>query len=302
MTNNRFSILRRFLLIAVAVCAGFVFSASAAEKSAAPASFKVEVTGKGQPMIFIPGLMCDASVWESVVAHYRDRHECHALTLAGFAGQPAIADTPFLDKVRTDLAAYIRDRKMVKPVIVGHSLGGYLALSLAAHDPALIGKIVIVDSLPFLGATMTPDGSVETAKKVAAAMRDQMVSTTPENWRKFQKSSPWLPGMVGDQTKLPLIVKWAEDSDPKTAGNAMYELMTTDLRADLKRITAPTLVFGAWAGLGPQASKDSVTKIFREQYAALPGYQLRMADTARHFIMYDEEKWMLAEMDVFLEG
>jgi pimeloyl-ACP methyl ester carboxylesterase len=302
MTNDRFSILRHFLLIAVAVCAGFVFTASAAEKSAAPASFKVEVTGKGQPIILIPGLMCDASVWESVVAHYRDRYECHALTLAGFAGQPAIADMPFLEKVRTDLAAYIRERKMVKPVIVGHSLGGYLALSLAAHDPALIGKIVIVDSLPFLGATMTPDGSVETAKKVAAAMRDQMVSTTPENWRKFQRSSPWLPGMVGDQTKLPLIVKWAEDSDPKTAGNAMYELMTTDLRADLKRITAPTLVFGAWAGLGPQASKESVTKIFREQYAALPGFQLRMAETSRHFIMYDEEKWMLAEMDTFLKG
>ncbi len=291
------------LLFASAVLGLFASGVSAADKSPAPpASFKVEVVGKGKPIILIPGLMCSGSVWDATVAHYRDRYECHVLTLAGFAGQPATTDAPFLEKVRTDLAAYIRERKLVKPVIIGHSLGGVLALWLASREPDLLGKIVIVDSLPFLGATMSPDGTVATAKIVAASMRDSMVSTTPENWRKFQKSSPWLPGMVGDKTKLPLIVKWAEDSDPRTAGNAMYEIMTNDLRGDLKRITTPTLVFGSWVGLGPQASKDSVTKIFREQYAGLPGYQLRIAETARHFIMYDEEAWFLGEVDAFLKG
>ena len=51
--------------------------------------FAVKVTGTGQPMILIPGLACSGEVWDSTVAHFKDRCECHVLTLAGFAGQPA---------------------------------------------------------------------------------------------------------------------------------------------------------------------------------------------------------------------
>src|SRR5205823_3179718 len=82
--------------------------------------FFVQVTGKGKPMLLIPGLTCGGGVWKTTVEHFQDRYECHVLTLAGFAGEPAIG-APMLETVRKAVAAYLREKKLNHAVIVGHS-------------------------------------------------------------------------------------------------------------------------------------------------------------------------------------
>src|ERR1700677_1286306 len=76
--------------------------------AAPPAPFKAVVTGSGPPMILIPGLASGGNVWDGTVAHFKDRYQCHVLTLAGFAGQPAM-DGPFLEKVRDGIVKYIQE-------------------------------------------------------------------------------------------------------------------------------------------------------------------------------------------------
>ncbi|HZJ71843.1 MAG TPA: hypothetical protein VFF36_13000, partial [Planctomycetota bacterium] len=61
------------------------------EPFAAPADFKpvafsARVTGRGRPVIFIPGLGCPGAVWDDTVDQLGDQIETHVLTLAGFAG------------------------------------------------------------------------------------------------------------------------------------------------------------------------------------------------------------------------
>ena len=85
-------------------------------------------------MILIPGLQCSGAVWNEAVAHYSDEYQVHVLTIAGFAGEPAIPGLR-LSTVRDDLIRYIRENKLDHPVIVGHSLGGFLALWIAATAP-----------------------------------------------------------------------------------------------------------------------------------------------------------------------
>src|SRR5439155_16761665 len=110
--------------------------ADEAQRIAKPAApFAVKVTGKGKPIIFIPGLACSGEVWDSAVEHYKDHNECHVLTLAGFAGQPALKDkSAYLETIRKAIVAYIKEKKLDKPVVVGHSLGGYLVFALAASE------------------------------------------------------------------------------------------------------------------------------------------------------------------------
>jgi pimeloyl-ACP methyl ester carboxylesterase len=68
-----------------------------------PVAFSVDVKGSGgRPIILIPGLGCPGSVWDETVAHLGEDYEAHVLTLAGFAGLPAIKE-PLSKAVRRDL-------------------------------------------------------------------------------------------------------------------------------------------------------------------------------------------------------
>jgi len=262
-------------------------------------SFHVDVTGKGKPMILIPGFASSGQTWDSTVAHYKNQHQCHVLTLAGFAGQPPI-ETPSLETVRRDLAIYIRKNKLAKPVIVGHSIGGFLALWLAEQEPDLVGPVVIVDSLPFLPAAWIPGATVESAKPMAEGMRKMY--SGPRNEQSEKMAEMAIKPMVTKPEDFEMIMGWSRKSDPLTEGNTIYDMMTIDLRGDLGKITAPVIVIGTWLGYKEYATRDQVEKNFRDQYAKLKGYQFVLSDKARHFVMLDDPEGFFAATDGFLFG
>ena len=283
----------RFVSLISFACFGFLQAADA------PASFHVDGTGKGPTMILIPGLASSGRVWDSTVARYSGRYECHVLTLAGFAGQPAI-DGPFLETVRNDLAKYIRDKKLDKPIVMGHSLGGFLTLWLASKEPDLVGPLIIVDSLPFMGAIMDPKATPETAKPMAEMMKKQIDGPPGEESDKAVAAQ--IHSMVTGDADFNTIMGWSKASDRNAVGEGMYELMTTDLRTDIASIKSPTLVLGTWIGYKAYTTRETVEKNVRAQYAALPGAQIQIMDTAKHFIMYDDPKGFFQAVDAFLKS
>ena len=274
----------------------FTFAVAAALASTPP-SFHVEVTGRGAPMILIPGFASSGHTWDGTVAHYKDLYECHVLTLAGFAGQPAI-DGPLLKTVRDDLAAYIRKNKLVKPVVAGHSLGGVVALWLASQEPDLIGPLVIVDSLPFLAGVMDPTATADSVKASATMMQKMYSGPATEQTEKTSEMA--VKSMVTKPGDLATIMDWSRHSDRKTMGTAMYELMTTDLRDALAKITSKTLVIGTWIAYKEYATRDQVEANFNAQYAKLKNYRLVLADDARHFVMLDDAPMFYRTVDKFL--
>ena len=274
----------------------FTFAVAAA-LAYTPPSFHVEVTGRGAPMILIPGFASSGHTWDGTVAHYKDLYECHVLTLAGFAGQPAI-DGPLLKTVRDDLAAYIRKNKLVKPVVAGHSLGGVVALWLASQEPDLIGPLVIVDSLPFLAGVMDPTATADSVKASAAMMQKMYSGPATEQTEKMSEMA--VKSMVTKPGDLATIMDWSRHSDRKTMGTAMYELMTTDLRDALAKITSKTLVIGTWIAYKEYATRNQVEANFNAQYAKLKNYRLVLADDARHFVMLDDAPMFYRTVDKFL--
>src|SRR4051812_25987236 len=149
----------------VTACMASCFAQQAAGVSPATAAaaarpFQVRVEGAGPPMILIPGLTCDGSVWDQTVNHFKGRYQCHVLSLAGFAGVPPV-EGPFIPTMQQAILQYIRENRLQKPVIMGHSLGGHLALAVAVAAPQEVGPIIVVDGAPATGVLMSPGASKE---------------------------------------------------------------------------------------------------------------------------------------------
>lgn len=289
----RTNICFKTVLLALSVSGGLI-----AQDAPSPAAFRVQVSGKGTPMILIPGLASSGETWDTTVARYRDRYECHVLTLAGFAGVPRIP-APMLGKVLDGIADYIRKNKLVKPVIVGHSLGGFLALDFAVKYKDLAGKLVIVDAYPFtLGlGDVTP----EQAKTIAVQIRQGIGGMTQEAYEAYGKAGTSTRPMVTSEANFQRLTAWSLASDRTAVGDALAEMFTPDLRADLVKIKMPVLVLGTWRGNEQYVSSAAAAETnFRAQYEKLAGVEIHVSENARHFIMWDDPQWMFGLMDRFL--
>jgi N-formylmaleamate deformylase len=245
-----------------------------------PKAFGVEVSGSGPPIIFIPGLGSPGEVWTETVAHLEDAYECHVLTLSGFAGRPSIEE-PLSAAVRRDLTRYIRSRRLERPIIVGHSMGGFIALWLAASFPENIGPVIIVDSGPALS------GDLEEAK----LLRARWVQASDEEFAiqaKFMYS-----GMASNPKRLEAISTLAARSDRRTIGDAIYEMMRTNLTDRMTEIRAPVLFVLAD---GPFQTR------IRKQVEGVRDKEIVVVPRARHFVMIDDPKRFFEAVDAFLEA
>lgn len=272
---------------------------TAADNPAAHPNFTVQVVGKGRPMLLLPGLTCPGAVWDETVARYQRQYQCHIISLAGFGGTAAPSSTnQLLQNVRDQLLAYIKTQKLSKPVVVGHSLGGFMGLWLSATQPEAIGPLVIVDSLPFLAAVQNPAQTADGAKPMAEGMRKQMASGKMGMPQARQMSAT----MMQDTARITQTARWSVASDPATVAQAMYDLFTTDLRQDIARVQQPVLVLGAWAAYKAYGStKESTRAVFEQQYAKLPQHRIEMSEAGRHFLMYDDTAWFFQLTDAFLQ-
>jgi pimeloyl-ACP methyl ester carboxylesterase len=276
--------------------------ADEAERIAKPAvPFAVKVTGKGKPIIFIPGLACSGEVWDSAVDHYKDHNECHVLTLAGFAGQPVLKDkATYLDTIRKGIIAYIKEKKLDKPVVVGHSLGGYLVFALAVGDPNVIGPVIAVDGMPCMMAAFTGKAEPAMMKSQAEAMEKQMAAVPHEQFLKSQKErfGTWFT----DKDKLEKVHSWITASDQATVARAVGDMVMADARPGLEKVKAPVLLIGAYSGdLEKIVKRDEYDKRMTDQIAKAPHHKLVVTTDAKHFIMYDQPKWLWEQMDAFLK-
>lgn len=263
-------------------------------------AFQVKVEGQGRAIIMIPGLASSGATWDATAAHLSDRYRCIQLTLAGFAGTPPI-DAPLLTTAREQIAQYIRDHDLDQPVIMGHSLGGSIALDLAAHYPKLVGPVIIVDSLPFMAGAWFRADSLAAAQPTIEKMQAGMQGMTHEQWEGMTRSGASTNAMATSQQDQRTLISWGLASDQKTVTNAMIELVSTDLRPEMGKIESPVLVIGTWIGLKDYGvTEDAATQLFHQQYADVNHLQFVMAKQARHFVMWDDPAWFNTQVDGFL--
>lgn len=296
----------RRLAYAVAVLGALTFGGAA--HAGTPQVFrgiKIEVIGKGRPVVMIPGYNSNGEVWRDTCAALQpDQIQCHIVTLPGFAGQPAVNDArqgAWIEDMGDRLLAYVKQAQLKKPAVIGHSLGGFMALDMNVRHPGAFDKIVVVDSLPFFSAAFNPLATSETAKPIASNMRSQLLAMDDAAYKASLPGN--LQGMTNEASRNPILADWSMHSDRPTSAEAIYELMTRDLRGDISKITVPTLVLGAWAAYaGKGGKKEDYAAFYKMNYQMLSGVQVKMSDGGYHFLMWDDPKWLQNEVRTFLNG
>jgi len=263
-------------------------------------SFNIEIKGQGKPIILIPGLASSGKVWEETTDTLENNFECHILTLAGFANQSAISlEKGYLPIIEKEIIKYVQDELNEKPILIGHSLGGFLSLSIASSQTKLLKKIIIVDSYPFMSSAYNPNATKENILPQAKMMKEMMLSTSDSLFIQQQKMT--MPTMITDSTNIQLATKWSIQSDRNTMAQAIYELMTTDLRNDIEKVKIPILVFGSWYGAKDYGiTKEIVQANYKNQFLKAENCQIKVAETAKHFVMWDEPKWFINSVEAFI--
>lgn len=292
--------LRLVLNLAVLVWSLTWPSSLTAADGESPKRFVVTVKGRGPDVLLVPGLASPASVWDTTVAQLETTRRVHVLQVAGFAGSPAAGNArgPVVGPLVDEIAAYILEQKLEAPAVIGHSLGGFSAMALAARYPTRVGRIMAVDSLPFFPVTMNAAATVETSRPMADFMKAQIANLPPAMFVASQATI--LQRMIKSETTRAAIVIAAGKSDTKVVAQATYDLITTDLRSELPKIQAPLTVLYAFDETSghPQTAVDEMV---RTSYADAKAARLIRIDGSYHFIMLDQPEKFAAAVDEFIK-
>lgn len=220
----------------------------------------VEMRGEGPiPMVLIPGLGCDWRVFDDFMARNADRYTMYAVTLPGFGGSapPPVPDSPeagayaqgaWLRNAEAAVAHLIAERGLEKPVVVGHSMGGHLALRLGVNHGETLRAVVAIDGAPALpmgppGTRQSPD---QRAHFVETLVAPQMAAASDQDWADQQRIQ--VGQMVTDPQRAEAIGEMCAAVPKGTSVRYMLELMAADITADLDRLAVPALVI---AGVPP---------------------------------------------------
>lgn len=289
------------LLAAIGAILSLTSALAAASQPASVVNqrISVKVEGAGSDIILIPGLASSRKVWAGLAEQLRQHYRLHLVQVAGFADSPAVptADGRIAAPVAEAIADYIREQHIEAPVIIGHSMGGEVALMLGARHPERVGRLMVVDALPFYTLLIDPAATAGTAAPQAAALRDATMTAPLAQAEAMQRAA--IARLAKTEAARPALIDAATRSDRKTVADATYELMTTDLRPELARIQAPVQVVYAYDALyGIPAS--SVDATFRNTYITTPDISFKRVDGSFHFIMLDQPQAFASTVIDFL--
>ncbi len=284
-------------LLALAACAT---APEAPQAGFTSERISVVTRGSGRDVILIPGLSSSRDVWNTTADALDDNYRVHLVQLNGFAGAPVggNADGEVSAPAAEEIARYISESNLDHPAVIGHSMGGVIGMMLAARHPNAVGKLMVVDMFPFMGAMFgapgaTPDSVRPIADQIRAGMRMAPQGVVSDQTRATINS------MVRTESARPEIIEHARQSNVGVTANAFHELIVTDLRPELPNIRAPLTVLYV---IPPQApiTPEQYEGFMRASYANVPTARIVKIEDSYHFIMIDQFDRFMSEVNTFL--
>ncbi len=268
----------------------------------------IETRGTGPtPVVLIAGLACDWTVWDAFMSRNGDQFTMYAVTLPGMAGtqappKPATeGGTPWMDSTIESLTALIDEKQMKEPVIVGHSLGGHMALRLALDHPDKVGRVVMVDALPSF-----PVGGGSVVGEQRQAIIDGILTPNLRN----QDTKQWTDSfaregimMVANADRGEQIRDMLKTTDGEVTVQYFIEGLRSDLAPRLGELKVPTLAIVAMNERLPAGMTPLQARAFWEETDAKSDQlEVVVFENTLHFVMDDRSAAFDAAVAAFSKG
>lgn len=244
-------------------------------------------SGRGPALVFLHGLPFQRGLWDPQLSGLSDRFRAIAPDLRGFGESGIPAGRPSVDAYASDIAALIEHLGTGPVVLVGHSMGGYVALALARLRPELLRGLV------FCASRATADAAEAAANRRSVAIR--LRTESPE----FVADS-MLPRMLASDNRDTALLHSARAlMEPLRAdGIAQAQIALAD-RPDstpfLSAIACPALVVAG--------EKDAVVPLAESGIFAA-GFQrgrLEVVEGAGHLLAWEKPAKFNAILETWLD-
>ena len=174
------------------------------------------------PLVMIPGMMCDERIFAPQIEELDSKRSVH------------IADISKHDNI-SDLAADVLSNAPPKFCLVGHSMGGIVAMEICAQDPKRIEKLVLIDTNPLaeleeVKLKREPQISDALSGKLVNVIRDEMKPN-------------YLASSENQDIILNICLEMALSLGPKVFINQSRALQTrADQQSNILSINIPVLI------------------------------------------------------------
>jgi len=204
------------------------------------------------PLVLVHGYSASSAWWRRNIPALAASHRVYALDLAGF-GRSWPKNHFSMSEAAYDIRAWMREMDLEQADFCGHSMGGHIAIHMAATYPRHVRRLVLVDAsgLPLNGR-----------------LRDLA-------WRGLRSSGHthfrFAPTVVGTSLQAgPLVLL-----------SALRGLLADDVQGVLERIATPTLI--VWGGQDVLVPLE----LGHALHAAITGSRLAVIPSAGHNVMYE---------------
>ncbi|MGA0608483.1 alpha/beta fold hydrolase [Phenylobacterium sp. VNQ135] len=242
--------------------------------------------GQGRPVVFIHGLGWDHSLWGGAMTRLLDRY----LTIAGDTRGHGASDKPegpySVDLFADDWADLISSLTDEKVLIVGFSLGGMIAQTLALEHPDRVGALVLVNT-----SCRSPAHGQAHMKARMSAMQDKGPQAAAMLAAESVFSKAWRDA---HPTELADFVDWRVAQDHRALGEAMRAASSFDVCDRVGALGVPVLVITA---LGDELMAPADQALLR---TLIPHAEYAEIDRSGHMVPIEQAEAFEQALEAFL--
>lgn len=246
-------------------------------------AMRLYTKGEGQTLLFLHGLGSSHHCWSQAVEILKSDYHCCSLDLYGHGALQTPPDLPTIETTVATIGNLLHQVKWKPAAIVGHNLGGVIALTLALKDPRCTQRLVLID---------TP-----TRQMSWRWIRTLSLTTLRKHFKKAVTKQ--FSRMTRDEDLSRELVQEALDTDQEAYLSYMESVLQTDLKEQIRDIQLPVHI---WMTRSLAPDFQTFNRVLsRFGYSHIPEIQRHHSPEYGHFMMMESPEAFGEMLDAMIQ-